>query len=78
MSVLRQEFENLGGAQRFGVSFDLIQVIVAPLAWRWYRAHENDVLLSVGKWFIRFNVRVRDLRPLFVTLFGEEPNAQVQ
>ena len=62
-----------------GLDLDDVQTFVGKFFWRWYAENQNDVIVTVGKWFVKFNVRVRDLRPLFVRLFGDEPTgASVQ
>lgn len=57
-----------------GFGLDDVQRFVGRVFWRWFRENQNLIVVSVGKWFIRFNVRVRDLRPLFQVLFGDEPS----
>lgn len=46
---------------------------LSPFFWGWYDAHSNDKILTVGLWFLRKTIRVRDVRMVFVLLFGEHP-----
>jgi hypothetical protein len=51
-------------------------VNVANLAayfWNWYHDHSADTLVKKKILFISVTVKVRDLRGLFVQLFGEDP-----
>lgn len=48
---------------------------LGPFFWLWFDGHLDDVVVTINVWFIRKTVRVRDVRPLFVLLFGERPVA---
>jgi len=39
--------------------------------WKWYEEHRNDKITAIKVWFINVKIHVRDVRPLFVILFGE-------
>lgn len=45
--------------------------------WNWYVAHKNDVIVQKRILWAKLKLTVRDLRPLFVRVFGEPP-ADVQ
>lgn len=51
----------------------MIQSAVAKFFWAWYHLHENDKIVSIGWWFIKKTVRVKDIHGIFVLLFGPEP-----
>jgi hypothetical protein len=38
--------------------------------WQWYDVHKDDVVVEKGFLFFHLQVHVRDLKPLFVKLFG--------
>ena len=46
-----------------------VKAIFRGAIWQWYHQHQDDVLWS--RWF--FAVHVRDIRPVFVALVGDEP-----
>lgn len=41
--------------------------------WRWYHEHRRDVIIKRKVIIFSVTIRVEDLRPLFVSLFGEQP-----
>jgi hypothetical protein len=45
--------------------------VLGAVFWAWYAQNEDRALLVVRKWFVRHTFVVRDLRPVFVLLFGE-------
>jgi len=47
--------------------------ILAPFFWQWYHDHANDKIVKRKILFLRLTILVRDLHPLFVQLFGPEP-----
>jgi len=47
--------------------------IIAPFFWQWYHDHAGDMILKRKILVLRITIRVRDLYPLFVQLFGPEP-----
>lgn len=58
------------GAQ--DISIDDIKAAIARQAWGWYYANQDDVIFSrriLGFWPV--TIRVRDLHPLFIRLFGD-------
>lgn len=46
---------------------------IAREGWRWFREHEGDRIVTVRLLVVTVRVRVGQLRPLFVALFGPEP-----
>jgi hypothetical protein len=48
-----------------------IRETIAREMWDWYYDNIDDVILSVRLLFWRRAFTVRDLRPIFVRLFGE-------
>lgn len=67
MSALREA--NLSGAAQ------LTPMQIAALNavfWEWYHRHADDMLLKRKVFLFSVTIRVHDLRPLFVMLFGEE------
>jgi len=57
-------------SQLEGRSAGQISDSIQKAGWRWFNAHKDDVIIS--KLFGIITVRVKDLRFLFVLLFGEE------
>jgi hypothetical protein len=47
--------------------------ILGPFFWQWYHDHADDMIIKRKILFLRVTIRVRDLYPLFVQLFGPEP-----
>lgn len=47
--------------------------VLAPFFWQWYHDHANDMILKRKLIVFQVTIRVRDLYPLFVQLFGPEP-----
>jgi hypothetical protein len=52
---------------------DVIRGLISSMFWSWYRKNINVQITIVKFWFISRAVYVRDLRPLFELLFGNEP-----
>lgn len=48
-----------------------IRAAIAAEFWRWYAAHEETEITRINWWVIHKTVRVKDVRPVFVLLFGE-------
>lgn len=46
--------------------------LLNPFFWNWYHLHLDDTIVKRKIVFFTLTVKVRDLRPLFVSLFGEE------
>lgn len=65
MIIHEHEIRQLEGRSAGQIS-DSIQ----KAGWRWFHAHKDDVIIS--KLLGLITVRVKDLRFLFVLLFGEE------
>jgi hypothetical protein len=61
-----------GATPEDGVTIDDIKQAIARQAWGWFYVHQGDVVFSHKVFFWTINVHVRDLRPLFVKLFGEQ------
>ena len=40
-------------------------------AWEWFNAHKKDKIFHIKKWWLRWKVKVKQLRPFMVILFGE-------
>lgn len=47
--------------------------ILGPFFWGWYRRHLDDMIVKRKVLIFSITIRVRDLYPLFVQLFGPEP-----
>lgn len=56
-----------------GISTQIDVRILAPFFWKWYHRHANDMILKRKILIFSVTIRVRDLHPLFVQLFGPEP-----
>lgn len=41
--------------------------------WKWWEDHREDEVVTFGFLFIRKTFRVKDLKFLFVLLFGDKP-----
>jgi hypothetical protein len=39
--------------------------------WLWFAVHSDDIVIDRKVWLWRVRIRVRDLRPLFASIFGE-------
>lgn len=44
---------------------------LAFLFWGWYALHQDNKVIKVKIWFISRQIRLRDLRDVFVMIFGE-------
>jgi hypothetical protein len=53
-------------------ALDILRKLVSAEFWRWYNAHSDQQLTKVKVWIFSKTVRVKDIRPLFELLFGEE------
>ncbi len=77
MAVLQEVAITVPGSGAAGPVTDAVrEVIRGELArhfWRWYEQHREDVLLRRTVVIFKVTIRVRDLRDLFVMLFGAEP-----
>ncbi len=45
---------------------------LSAVFWEWYRTHSEDVIVKRKVIFFTVTIRVRDLHPLFESLFGPE------
>lgn len=55
---------------------DGMKTFVTAQFWRWYLEHEGEVVLSIRVFkVIPVRLYVRDLRPVFVRIFGERHGA---
>jgi hypothetical protein len=50
---------------------DDVKSAIARHAWLWFYSHANDVLIRRKIVFWQVAIYLRDLYPLFVTLFGD-------
>ena len=55
-----------------GIAVDLLRALVAKEFWKWFVTHSND-RIKVKVWIFRPSVKVRELEPLFLMLFGPNP-----
>lgn len=46
---------------------------IARAAWTFFAENADEVVIARRVLFVKVEVRVRDLRPVFVRLFGAEP-----
>jgi hypothetical protein len=68
MSAL-QDFQRSNGDLEYKVDWRLL----GPFFWRWFHEHQKDMILKRKFLFLSVTILVRDLRPLFIQLFGPEP-----
>ena len=47
--------------------------LTAVTMWKWYDEHRNDPLVTIGVWVLRYSVKVKHVKPLFLKLFGPRP-----
>lgn len=73
MSVLNEI--DLGKAE-YG-NAEIIRGNIAREFWNWYEEHREDKIISIGFLFIRKTLRVKDIRFVFVMLFGDPPPLEV-
>jgi len=60
-----------------GIDLHKIRAILAVFFWQWYIDHQRDVLVKRKLVFFSVTLKVRDLFPLFVLLFGNNPLPRV-
>jgi hypothetical protein len=60
-------------AQQQLPALQVLRSLVAAEFWRWYRTHQDTKLTKIKVWVFSKTVVVKDIRPLFELLFGEEP-----
>jgi len=65
--------DEFGIGDTFGALKDWFRDLTAIRAWLWYDEHRDDSLVTVGVWILRYHVKVRHVKSLFVKLFGERP-----
>lgn len=63
------------GVEIPGTVRDALQAEISKYAWAWFREHTADVIVTRKVWFWTVNITVRDLREVFVALFGQQPQA---
>lgn len=51
--------------------------ILGPFFWGWYHRHARDTIIRRKILVFRVTILVKDLYPLFVQLFGPEPETTV-
>lgn len=69
MSALQNaQLSGAGAAQLTPIQ----RAALAAVFWEWYRAHSDDVIVKRKIVVFSVTIRVKDLRGLFVMLFGEE------
>lgn len=49
---------------------DIVKDAISKLFWSWYHANLDRPVTTVKVWFIRKQVRVKDLKAIFELLFG--------
>jgi len=47
--------------------------LVRPFMWRWFHQHSRDKILKTRVLFISVTLLVKDVKPVFVALFGTDP-----
>lgn len=52
---------------------DLVRDSFKREAWRWFRDHEADEILTVNFWIFRKTITLGDLHPVWERVFGPEP-----
>jgi len=67
--------DEFGIGDTFGSLKSWFRELTAIRAWQWYDENRNEPLVTVGIWILRYHVKVRHVKPLFVKLFGERPLA---
>lgn len=56
-----------------GVDTAAILRVLALFFWRWFQNNREDTLVKRRILIFSVTIKVKDLRPLFVSLFGEPP-----
>lgn len=51
---------------------ELIRQTIGKFFWLWFDQHIDDEVTTVSFWFIHRTIRVRDLREVFILLFGPQ------
>lgn len=54
-----------------GIISDVVKETFHSLMWKWYYQHKND-RVAIHVWIISTSIRIEQLYPLFVRLFGED------
>ena len=65
--------DEVSTAARDGIGDDVLdwfRSVTAVKMWEWYDEHRDEVIFEVGVWFLKYRVRIRDVKQLFVILFG--------
>lgn len=56
-----------------GVNVSLILAILGKFFWKWYYVNHNDTIVKRKVLFFNVTIKVKDLKSLFVSLFGAPP-----
>lgn len=71
-----------GGGDPLGRVKDALVREFGDDAWLWFNAHKEDVIFTINQkaWLfnIRFDVKVKHARKIFVEIAGPDPNPPVQ
>lgn len=54
-----------------GIVSELVKETFNSLMWKWYYAHKDETV-RISIWIIRTSIKIEQLYPLFVRLFGED------
>lgn len=46
---------------------------ISERVWLWYDQNQEDVIFKFKKWFISFDVKVKNVRVIFERIFGPRP-----
>lgn len=49
-----------------------IKNALAPYFWSWFMTHFDDKIFTKKVLFVSFNIHVKDLKPLWIVLFGPQ------
>ncbi len=71
MAVLDEMIVTAPDRTTADLTIDDIKQSIARQFWGWYAENSEDVLVRRKVFLWSVSIRVRDLRPLFVTLFGD-------
>ena len=62
--------DEFGVGDTFSPMLDWFRALTATTMWQWYDLHRNDALVTV--WVFKI-VKIKNVKPLFVILFGKRP-----
>ncbi len=63
---------NLSGLNGLYVDEESKKEVIGRAFWAWFHAHQDNKVTTIKVWFFNKTVYVRDLRQIFVLLFGPE------